>query len=60
MYFPGDPLLSFDPIYHSIRAEGARLRLVARLDLDTTVEQWALGYSFDIVVAGRLATPTEP
>jgi protocatechuate 3,4-dioxygenase, beta subunit len=58
MYFPGDPLLAVDPIYQSVRDSQARRRLVADLDFDTTVEQWALGYRFDMVVAGHLATPT--
>ncbi len=59
MYFPGDPLLPIDPIYQSIRDAKARDRLVSRFDLDTTVAEWALGYQFDIVVAGHLATPME-
>src|SRR3954469_14817589 len=51
MYFPGDPLLALDPIYNSIPA-GARDRLLCRLDLDVGVENYALGYQFDIVLAG--------
>jgi len=57
MYFPGDPLLAIDPIYQSIRDVRARERLIAAFDIETTVEEWALGYRFDIVVAGHLATP---
>jgi protocatechuate 3,4-dioxygenase beta subunit len=56
MYFPGDPLFEFDPIFRSV-SERARGRMVSSFDLDTTVEQWALGYRFDIVVGGHLATP---
>lgn len=56
MYFPGDPLLALDPIYHSI-PEGARERLVSAFDLALTVEGIALGYRFDIVLRGRDATP---
>ena len=56
MYFPGDPLLALDPIYQSI-PEAARDRLVSRLDLDVGVENWALGYQFDIVLAGAKSTP---
>ena len=56
MYFPGDPLLPLDPIFTSV-SERARLRMVSAFDLDTTVEEWALGYRFDVVVAGHLATP---
>jgi protocatechuate 3,4-dioxygenase beta subunit len=59
MYFPGDPLLAFDPVYHSIRDRGAAERLVAGFDQATTVEFWALGYVFDIVVAGPGPTPWE-
>ncbi|MGH9068190.1 MAG: protocatechuate 3,4-dioxygenase subunit beta [Acidimicrobiales bacterium] len=57
MYFPGDPLLDFDPIYRSVRDEAARASLVAGFDWATTEEAWALGFRFDIVVAGHLATP---
>jgi protocatechuate 3,4-dioxygenase, beta subunit len=58
MYFPGDPLLPSDPILGSV-PERARERLVSRLDLDTTVPEWALGYRWDIVLRGRQATPLE-
>ena len=56
MYFPGDPLLVLDPIYRSI-PEAARERLICRLDLDAGVENYALGYQFDIVLAGAKSTP---
>jgi protocatechuate 3,4-dioxygenase beta subunit len=59
MYFPGDPLLAFDPMYQSIRDRKAAEALVATFELASTVEEWALGYRFDIVVAGRYDTPTE-
>ncbi|HWP34617.1 MAG TPA: protocatechuate 3,4-dioxygenase subunit beta [Thermodesulfobacteriota bacterium] len=59
MYFPGDPLLPFDPIFNSIPDEAARARLVARFDLALTQPEWALGYRFDIVLRGRQATPME-
>jgi len=59
MYFPGDPLLPFDPIYNSIPDESARQRLICRFDWDTTVPLEALGYRFDIVLRGRDATPWE-
>jgi protocatechuate 3,4-dioxygenase beta subunit len=58
MYFPGDPLFPYDPILGSV-PEQARERLISRLDLDTTVPQWALGYRWDIVLRGRQATPLE-
>lgn len=58
MYFPDDPLFAFDPIYHSV-PEFARDRLVAGFDLSATVESWALGFRFDIVLTGAAATPME-
>jgi protocatechuate 3,4-dioxygenase beta subunit len=60
MYFPGDPLLAHDPIYHSVPDPAARDRLVARFDLAATQPEWALGYRFDVVVGGRAATPPDP
>ncbi len=59
MYFPGDPLLALDPIFHSVRDEAARQRLLAQFDLGLTKPEWALGYRFDIVLRGRVATPFE-
>jgi protocatechuate 3,4-dioxygenase beta subunit len=59
MYFPGDPLFPYDPIFNSIPDEAARQRLISRFDLDTTKPGWALGYEFEIVLRGRNATPTE-
>lgn len=59
MYFPGDPLLDLDPIFASVRDPVHRKRLVSALDMHVTVEEWALGYRFDIVVGGHLATPVE-
>ena len=59
MYFPGDPLLAYDPILQSIPDEKARERLVSKFDLGTTKPSWALGYSFDIVLRGRESTPFE-
>ena len=59
MYFPGDPLFEYDPIFHSVRDPQARERMIARFDLDTTQPEWALGYQWDIVLRGRDATPME-
>ena len=59
MYFPGDPLFEFDPIYNSIPDERARERLVSSFDLSLTEPEWALGYRWDIVLGGREATPLE-
>jgi protocatechuate 3,4-dioxygenase beta subunit len=60
MYFPGDPLFAQDPIFNSIPDPAARQRLIARLDLDVTQPDWALGYQWDIVLRGRDATAFEP
>jgi protocatechuate 3,4-dioxygenase, beta subunit len=59
MYFPGDPLLPFDPIIQTIPDERARERLVSAFELELTEPEWALGYRFDIVLRGRDATPME-
>lgn len=58
MYFPGDPLLAFDPIYLSI-PPGARERLVSQFSMEATEAGFALGYVFDIVLRGALETPME-
>lgn len=59
MYFPGDPLLPYDPMFMSVPDEKARARLVSRFDLENTVPEQALAYRFDIVLRGRAATPME-
>jgi protocatechuate 3,4-dioxygenase beta subunit len=59
MYFPGDPLLSFDPIFNCTADEKARNRLISVFDLETTLPEYALGYKFDIILRGREATPME-
>ena len=50
MYFPGDPLFSFDPIFNAVRDPRARDLLVARFDYAATEPEWALGYDWDIVL----------
>ena len=59
MYFPGDPLMPFDPILNSIADEKARARLIAAFDLNVTRPEWALGFTFDIVLRGPNGTPME-
>ena len=59
MYFPGDPLLAYDPIFQSVPDEKARQRMISKFDLETTQAQWATGYKFDIVLRGAEATPFE-
>lgn len=58
MYFPGDPLLEYDPIYQAVKAKGREL-LISKFDLDITEPNFALGYRFDIVLRGHNATPFE-
>jgi protocatechuate 3,4-dioxygenase beta subunit len=59
MYFPGDPLLAYDPIFNSTADEKARNRLISIFDWETTAPDEWLGYKFDIVLNGRLSTPWE-
>jgi len=59
MYFPGDPLLPLDPIFNSVPDEKARQRMIAGFDMDLTQPEWALGYTWDIVLRGRAASVFE-
>ena len=59
MYFPGDPLLAYDPIYNCIPDEEAKQGLISLFDWENTSPEFALGYRFDIVLRGRDATPME-
>src|SRR5688500_6968976 len=59
MYFPGDPLLEYDPMFMSIPDAQARQRLVSTFDWEHTIPEQALGYRFDIVLRGRDETPAE-
>ncbi|MFD2261427.1 protocatechuate 3,4-dioxygenase subunit beta [Lacibacterium aquatile] len=59
MYFEADPLIKYDPIFHTVTDPVAAQRMVAKFDLDITKPEWALGYRFDIVLRGRDATPME-
>jgi protocatechuate 3,4-dioxygenase beta subunit len=59
MYFPGDPLFAYDPIFNSIPDPKARERMISAFDMDSTVPEWALAYRFDIVLRGRESTPFE-
>jgi protocatechuate 3,4-dioxygenase beta subunit len=56
MYFPGDPLFRYDPIFNSVRDPKARELLIARFDLAQTEPEWALAFDWDIVMR---ATPLE-
>jgi len=59
MYFPGDPLLAYDPMYNCVPDERARQRLVSTLDWESTMPQIALGYRFDIILRGAEETPMQ-
>ena len=59
MYFPGDPLLEYDPMFTCVADEKARNRLISLFDWETTIPEYALGYRFDIVLRGREETPME-
>src|SRR5436190_235320 len=59
MYFPGDPLLEYDPMFMCVADEKARNRLVSVFDWEQTIPEYALAYRFDIVLRGREQTPIE-
>jgi protocatechuate 3,4-dioxygenase, beta subunit len=60
MYFPDDPLFFQDPVYNSVPDPRARERMICSFDLSLTVPEWALGFTWDIVLRGREATVFEP
>jgi protocatechuate 3,4-dioxygenase, beta subunit len=59
MYFPGDPLFPFDPIFNSVRDPAARERMISHFSIHKTVPNWALAYEFDIYLRGPGQTPFE-
>lgn len=59
MYFPGDPLLPYDPMFTSVPDEKARNRLIGAFDWENAVPEYAIAYRFDIILRGRDATPVE-
>ena len=58
MYFPGDPLLQYDPIFQGVPEKGRPL-VIASFDLDRTEPDFALAYRFDIILRGDKTTPFE-
>jgi protocatechuate 3,4-dioxygenase, beta subunit len=58
MYFPGDPLFEFDPIFQSV-PQHARSLLIAKFRMDWTEPEFALAYEFNIVLNGKSKTPFE-
>jgi protocatechuate 3,4-dioxygenase, beta subunit len=59
MYFPGDPLFPFDPIFNSVPDPRARERMIAAFDIEVTQPDWALGFTWDTVLRGQAATVFE-
>jgi protocatechuate 3,4-dioxygenase, beta subunit len=59
MYFPGDPLLPYDPIFNCTADEKARNRLISHFDWENVRPGWCVAYKFDIVLRGRDETPFE-
>ena len=59
MYFPGDPLLPYDPMYNSVPNKKTHQRLISQFDWERTIPDTALAYRFDIVLRGREDTPLE-
>lgn len=58
MYFPGDPLFAYDPIFQSVPTH-ARELLIAQFRMEQTEAEFALTYEFNIVLNGRKSTPFE-
>jgi protocatechuate 3,4-dioxygenase beta subunit len=59
MYFPDDPLIPLDPVMKSIADERARARLISTFDINLTQPEWALAFTWDIVLRGAHSTPFE-
>jgi len=59
MYFPGDPLFAYDPIFNSVPDSAARERMISRFSIHDSRPDWALAYEWDIVLRGPGATPFE-
>jgi protocatechuate 3,4-dioxygenase, beta subunit len=59
MYFPNDPLFPYDPMFQSIPDPRARERLISAFSLELTEPEWALAYTFDIILRGPNSTPFE-
>ncbi len=59
MYFPGDPLFPYDPIFNAIRDPRSRELLIAHFDLERTQPEWAIAFEWDIVLGRGNATPLE-
>ena len=58
-YFPGDPLQDDDFVFQAVTNKAARERLIVKYAPEHSIMGYAAGYSFDIVLRGRDATPME-
>lgn len=56
LYFEGDPLIKECPIVNSLPDPQAVDKLIAHLDMNTSIPLDALAYHFDIVLRGRRAS----
>ena len=59
MYFPGDPLLPYDPIFNCTADEKARNRLISSFDWENVRPDWCLAFKWDIILRGREETSFE-
>lgn len=59
MYFEGDPLFKYDPIFNSVPDKKAQDRLIAKFSIEETIPEFAHAYIFNIILRGRNATPME-
>jgi protocatechuate 3,4-dioxygenase beta subunit len=59
MYFPDDPLIPLDPVMKSVTDAPARRRLISKFDINLTQPEWALAFTWDIVLRGAQSTPFE-
>lgn len=59
MYFPGDQLVAYDPIYNAVRDEQSREAMVSRLAIDRALPNFALAYEWDVYLRGSGATPLQ-
>jgi protocatechuate 3,4-dioxygenase, beta subunit len=56
LYFEGDPLLAYDPMFNGIPDKEAAQNLIAALDMNAQVELDTLAYRFNIVLRGSRST----
>jgi protocatechuate 3,4-dioxygenase beta subunit len=59
MYFEGDPMLAYDPVFQAI-PDKAKHRVIAGFDLGLTEEKWALGYRFLTIKPGAYPWNNHP